>query len=350
MQALDANFQMLWKSQKPFVFFRTPDTEQIQLYFQEDSKTHFDLTFEKDGFVMRSFLETKKVYRIPAEHQLVFDIPTKKNRTVSTSVAIVNDPEKKEQKQAHKKLVQKALDTINAGVLKKVVLSQKITVAIPNPKWMSFFLNLIDSYPNALVYFWHHPETGTWLGATPERLLTVKGQDYQTMALAGTLAFNECKAPNWGEKEMQEQQFVVDAILKGLKDQLPKTAIHCSERYTRRAGNLLHLCTDIHFSHPSILLSELIQNLHPTPAVGGLPKAASLDFIQTHENYDRRFYSGVLGPIGSRVKEVFVNLRCGEIQNQQLNLYVGGGVTAASQVEKEWRELIRKSETLLCCL
>ena len=96
--------------------------------------------------------------------------------------------------------------------------------------------------------------------------------------------------------------------------------------------------------------SELIQNLHPTPAVGGLPKAASLDFIQTHENYDRRFYSGVLGPIGSRVKEVFVNLRCGEIQNQQLNLYVGGGVTAASQVEKEWRELMRKSETLLCCL
>ena len=44
MQALDANFQMLWKSQKPFVFFRTPDTEQIQLYFQEDSKTHFDPT------------------------------------------------------------------------------------------------------------------------------------------------------------------------------------------------------------------------------------------------------------------------------------------------------------------
>jgi isochorismate synthase len=346
MQALDANFQMLWKRQKPFVFFRTPGAHKIQLYFQEDSKTHFDPAFEKEGFVMRSFLETTTVYQIPSEHQLFFDVPEKKTHKTSRFVASTNEQEK----QAHIKVIQKALDAINAGVLKKVVLSQKIAVATPNPKWMSFFLNLIYSYPNALVYFWHHPETGTWVGATPERLLTVEGQDFKTMALAGTLAFQKGKEPRWEAKEMEEQQFVVDAILKGLEDQLPKTPIHCSERYTRQAGNLLHLCTDIHFSHPSISLPELIQNLHPTPAVGGLPKAASLDFIQTHEGHDRRFYSGVLGPIGRTMKEVFVNLRCGEVQNEQLNLYVGGGITAASQLEKEWMELMRKSETLLRCL
>jgi isochorismate synthase len=92
----------------------------------------------------------------------------------------------------------------------------------------------------------------------------------------------------------------------------------------------------------------MLQLLHPTSAVCGMPKEESLAFILMNEGYNREFYSGFLGQVNFRDEtHIFVNLRCMQIFDTSAYLYAGGGITAHSQPQKEWQETIYKMQTLL---
>jgi len=95
-------------------------------------------------------------------------------------------------------------------------------------------------------------------------------------------------------------------------------------------------------------LGDFVAELHPTPAVCGLPKNLADDFIKENEKHDRKYYSGYLGPwkLNQEVN-LFVNLRCMEITCDQFVLYAGGGITSKSIPEREWEETIQKAKTLL---
>ena len=345
MSAFESIFRMLWRVRKPFVFFRTPGSERIQLYFQEDSQNHQTTSLNAAGFVMRGFTQKDSYWYIPAEKSMFFD------RSIGKPFCSKNirlHPSESE-KTDHITLVQKAIEAIAQTSLQKVVVSHRFDCAINNLDLVSLYLELERQHPEALVYFWHHPQTGSWIGATPERLLTHTGDKLQTMALAGTLPNKETPVP-WTDKEKEEQQLVVDAIILGLEKIYPRSAIKCSERYTKAAGHLVHLCTDIEVANATSDLQRAIEILHPTPAIAGLPKVESLIFLANNEGYDRRYYSGILGPIAKDEKQLYVNLRCAEITDDNLGVYVGGGITAASQPENEWEEILRKSETILRCV
>ena len=87
--------------------------------------------------------------------------------------------------------------------------------------------------------------------------------------------------------------------------------------------------------------------MHPTPAVCGFPKDESKAFILENENYDRTFYTGFLGELNVHNQtDLFVNLRCMEIVDKQVNLFIGCGITKDSIPEKEWEESINKSMTM----
>ena len=346
MTAANAIFDLLRESQKPFVFFRLPNASQVQLYFQEDFRCHNNENLEQEGFVFKAFDTKKSSYCIPSDKRMTFDWSPEVFKKKTTP----NLATKFENKEEHISLINKVQDCIRKGELKKVVLSKKVSVPIQNPIGFDYYLKLLSAYPDGMVYFWNHPETGSWIGATPEKLLTVDESHYHTMALAGTLVYKEGEEPNWTDKEIEEQQFVVAAIEEGIATSFPGVTVERSERHTKKAGNIQHLCTDIRFSTGSLAMTDIISVLHPTPAVGGLPKQASLDFITKNEGYDRQYYSGVLGPVTLDQKELFVNLRCGQLRDSFFDIYVGGGITAASQSEKEWEELQRKSETLLSWL
>ena len=345
MPAFESIFRMFWRVRNPFVFFRTPGSQRIQLYFQEDSQNHQTTSLDLAGFVMRGFTQKNSYWYIPAEKSMFFDRPID---TPLGSKNIKLHPSESE-KINHMSLVQKAIDAIKKTNFEKVVVSHRFDCPVSHLDLVSLYLNLERQHPEALVYFWHHPQTGSWIGATPERLLTLEGDKLQTMALAGTLPKEEIPLP-WTDKEKEEQQLVVDAIVSGLEKIYPRTAIRCSERYTKAAGHLVHLCTDIEVANATADLHRAIEILHPTPAIGGLPKAASLSFLANNEGYDRRYYSGILGPITKDEKQLFVNLRCAEITDDHLGIYVGGGITAASQPKNEWEEILRKSETILRCV
>lgn len=204
------------------------------------------------------------------------------------------------------------------------------------------FHQLCEKYPDAFVYLLSCEKLGTWVGATPEYVLERSGLEIYTMALAGTK-----KNPDdeWTEKERLEQDYVtqfIEASLKNIKVDNLKTI----GPYDYQAGPVTHLKTDI-YAETEIGTLELALFLHPTPAVSGLPKLESIELIQTHEKHDRSIYTGMLGYYSEHSCSLYVNLRCAQIHKNKIYLYLGGGYTKDSIVEKEWDETENKSRTLL---
>jgi isochorismate synthase len=167
----------------------------------------------------------------------------------------------------------------------------------------------------------------------------------ETVALAGSMAFSDELV--WGEKEKQEQQFVSDYILEKLKKSGLKN-IESSSPYTIKAGKLAHIKTDIKAEIGNLKFSDIAQVLHPTPAIGGLPKHKALTLINNTENHKRAYYCGYLGFENLNNENHFwVNLRCMQLINDKFAIYVGGGLTKDSIPEKEWEETTLKSSTML---
>ncbi|MDR2207067.1 MAG: chorismate-binding protein [Flavobacteriaceae bacterium] len=247
-----------------------------------------------------------------------------------------------ETKEEYLQKIEKTIDFIKENNLGKLVVARKKFVDIQNINIPKTFLNLCENYPSAFVYFFN--ENGeNWIGAFAEILgkFNKKTSEFETMSLAGTLPLNE----TWSEKEKSEQQCVTDYILDVLKKYDLKPEL--SETFDHISGNIKHLRADFKVKMNAEYFDDLISELHPTPAVCGFPKELCKKAISELENFDREFYCGY-----SRIETeegiyCFVNLRCGKIYENRAELFVGGGITAQSSPEKEWRETELKSEALL---
>jgi isochorismate synthase len=113
----------------------------------------------------------------------------------------------------------------------------------------------------------------------------------------------------------------------------------------------VHLCNELSVKVQNIDTKALLNKLHPTPAVGGIPIEEGKRFIAKHENLDRAYYTGFMGPvIGDDQMDLFVNLRCAQLIPEGLVLYVGAGIILDSDPEKEWEETQNKAKTLLAAL
>jgi isochorismate synthase len=226
-------------------------------------------------------------------------------------------------------------------------------------------LKLIQFYPEAFTYIWFHPEVGFWAGASPETLIKTYRSQLETMSLAGTKRVEESR--EWTAKERDEQQIVTDEIESALQPFVSR--LNISETYIDRAGELLHLRTDLKAHYKNTNFGDILKALHPTPAVCGLPKEKAFQFLQANESYDRQFYTGFFGELNmpretqrsartknqenqayksiARTSNLFVNLRCMSYSDNTINIYVGGGITKDSNPEDEWVETQHKSKTML---
>ena len=246
------------------------------------------------------------------------------------------------------------IHAIKKGEYEKVVLSHvKLYPGNYFSELKKIFHILCAAYPNAFVYLFRF-RGHCWLGATPEPLLCAHDNELYTVSLAGTRSYTEANTylENWNSKELKEQDYVTTYI----EDVLEKHKINDYKKlgpYTKRAGRLLHLRTDFRFSLEAAgnKIPSLINALHPTSAVCGMPMEKSLRFIKSLEKHHREYYAGYLGPVGiDRQLRLFVNLRCMKVLNNQLALYVGGGITSDSVAQEEWEETEIKADTLLSIL
>ncbi len=255
---------------------------------------------------------------------------------------------KETSKEDYFKLFNTFKKSLDSGKFDKLVLSRvKNIEAAKNFDIVELFQKINHHYPDPFNHISYTPQSGIWLGATPETLLSITSGKARTVALAGTQKKNLSSEYKWEEKEIEEQKFVVNFVRNILEKEIPASSIQTTNE-TIEAGEMVHLKTNFNFSSKEIKnLTALINNLHPTPAVCGLPKEEAKQFILQNEVHDRVYYTGFLGPLNlNQQTHLFVNLRCLNFSENKLSLYLGGGLTKSSIREKEWEETELKATTL----
>jgi len=322
----------------PFVAYNKPNEKKVIAFFQKNDTIFTTKDYQEKGFVFAPFDDKNDSILMPLEFSdFLEEEKTIKKHKLKTAFSIDEGS-----KELHIKRIDKGIKAIEDHNFKKVVLSRKEIISL-SIDVTTVFEKLLNAYENAFVYIWYHPKIGLWLGATPETLLRIKESLFETMSLAGTQVYRGNEPIVWKAKEIDEQQLVTDYVLQKLE--LVCKSVTASEVTTVKAGSLLHLKTIIKgelINDPS----ELIRVLHPTPAVCGFPKNESKEFILKNEGYHRSFYTGFLGELNMPNSELYVNLRCMEIEKEIVNIYVGGGITIASDSEKEWNETVAKTNTM----
>lgn len=364
-----------------FALWRLPDdqTKNLILSFSADPlEPKAILEDLSAGFIFAPFDKTKSRYFLKADLRFSFSAgtlneapdagqtssqhwlnevvakasgKTKKNFFYQVSTAGTDSV-----KDRYEQLVKKGIDQIEAGTFEKIVPSRSKHVDLPEAfDVIETFQKLCDAYPNAMISFVSIPAAGTWIGASPELLIqTENNHIFKTVALAGTKPFEpgtNIRNVAWTQKEIEEQALVCRYIISNFKkirlreydEQGPKTIL---------AGNVMHLKTtftvDMKETNFPQLGSVMLQLIHPTSAVCGMPLEESLTFLKENEGYDRGFYAGYLGPVNINHNIcLFVNLRCMQLTGGQAILYAGAGVTADSVPESEWEETEIKLNTLL---
>jgi menaquinone-specific isochorismate synthase len=194
----------------------------------------------------------------------------------------------------------------------------------------------------------------TFLGATPEQLIRKRGLEIRTEAVAGSISADDATAAARlleSEKDIREHEFVVSEILR-LLGPLTSELSAAPRREVHRLRTVLHLRTPIvgKLREASHVL-ELVGRLHPTPAVGGVPTRAAIEFITQHEPVERGWYTGPVGWFDATGDGRFVvALRSGVVSGAHADLYAGAGVVQASNAPSEFAETRWKLAALLGAL
>lgn len=347
----------------PFAFYRLPGTNVVKVIAQHNSVLN-KVTFDKStsnakGFLFAPFQEDEQFYKVLIKPEVFCEeknLP-KLNFAKQKIVFKVKGEKKIKLKETSKtqyqSLVQKIKKEISNKHFEKVIAARVVKKKQPEGfNAVKLFQNLCSKYPQAFVSLVCTSEFGLWIGASPEILLSANKKEFKTYALAGTKA-NTPKTLKaaWGHKEMQEHTIVSRYILKSFSA-ITKTKPRITGPETVVAGNLLHLRTTLQYKAvKGLQWQKIVESLHPTPAVAGLPKQKAIDFILKNERTSRSFYSGYLGLVNMDAEtNLFVNLRCMQVLKSKLALYVGCGITADSVPQNEWKESKLKSETLLAAL
>ncbi len=253
-------------------------------------------------------------------------------------------------------IVGRAVSDISAGRLEKVVLARSVELVGPVDLdcWLA---RLRDRFPGCAV-FAQQIEGATFFGASPERLVSVDGATVETSALAGSRPRGTDRASDqalaeelWNSvKEQNEHRFAVNHLREGLRaagvDLDP-------DRPTEvlRIPGIQHLHTPITGRRPKgIGILDLVEGLHPSPAVAGTPTPAALEWIADHEGLDRGWYAAPVGWLDTEGQGEFrVGLRSAlhSADTDTTTLFAGGGIVGRSLPSDELQETRTKLGALL---
>ena len=256
------------------------------------------------------------------------------------------------------------LDNIRAalrsGEYQKIVAARRATVELEHPiEDSSFMARVWAAYPDCIHYAIRRPSS-TFFGATPETLFRKQGRRLETHALAGTTRIKDDPASDStrdiaalqsSQKDLDEHRYVVKKIASGLAPLTTKIT-HAPHPETRQVRNLIHLQTPISAELlPRTTVFDLLEALHPTPAVGGFPAREAAQWIANNEPLARGWYSGTVGWIDANGDGEFaVSIRCGVLTPQRAYVFAGAGIVEASDTAAEYAETAAKMWPILRAL
>lgn len=252
--------------------------------------------------------------------------------------------------------VNSALRLIAKNQLNKLVVAHAIDVVSRFPfQHIQSLHHLRQRHPDSYVFSTSSGRGRSFMGASPERLIRIQERLFVTDALAGSAARGRspdedadlAKGLINSEKEQREHQVVVDFICQSLAKfgLVPAFAAPT----LLKLPNIQHLHTPIQADLPRELQPlELLAELHPTPAVAGMPRSIACDQIRAHESFERSLYAAPLGWIdGQGNAEFIVGIRSAMIAGCHARLYAGAGIVAGSKPDRELAEVKLKLQVLL---
>lgn len=246
-------------------------------------------------------------------------------------------------------------DRLTGPTIEKAVLAGECHLELTEvPPIGATVAGLIRRHPECWVFCHAPAEETVFLGATPERLATVQGQELKTVALAGTIARGDTGAEDASlrnellarESDRHEHANVVGDIVARIGG--ASEAVRVDERRIRTLSDVQHIETPIRATlRDGVGLLDVAGRLHPTPAVGGRPRASALALIRQVESIDRGWYAapiGILDPDGNGT--LAVGIRSARIDGRLATLYAGNGIVPESDPDEEWEELLLKYQAI----
>ncbi|MEJ0030772.1 MAG: chorismate-binding protein [Bacteroidota bacterium] len=358
---------------KAVSLWRLPDQQERNVIICSNviniDPDHFSVEDSQPGFVVSRFDRQAQKLFLPAEIHLKINngeikqhkgapIPDTFKPTSKLKLHFIPIPEAHAEltSEHYQQLVADGVDAIDNGLFQKVVPARRQSFPVPEEiDILDVFDRLCEQHPQALITLVSTPQTGTWMGASPELLVNVNSKFiFKTTALASTQVYQpgtDLKTVLWNQKEIEEQAMVTRYIVNSC---FKKVRIREYEEIgpkTFRAGNLLHLKTDFIIDMVATNFMQLgtvaLRLLHPTSAVCGMAMEPALKFLKDREGYDRELYTGYWGPVNvDQETHIYVNLRCMRAGQTEAILYAGAGVTIDSVPALEWEETVNKMNTL----
>jgi isochorismate synthase len=245
---------------------------------------------------------------------------------------------------------------VGRGRLDKVVMARRVDLGADRPLDPTTTLRRLaaggrgDPSPGARLtstVFAFARNGRTFLGSSPERLASLHGRQFRTMALAGTTARGADALEDGAmgaallasEKDREEHAVVVGMLRETLAPLVDELALPRVPRIVRSA-RLQHLLTDAEGTlRDGMGLLDVVERLHPTPAVGGWPTEAALDLLDEETDLDRGWYAGPVGWIDATgAGDMAVAIRSGLVSGCDASLFAGCGIVADSEPDREWEE------------
>ena len=259
-----------------------------------------------------------------------------------------------------KSIIDIAKSRIKNGEFNKIVLARELGLKPPTDPAPTQMLNYLrNEYPTCYTFMVRMNKFSTFLGSTPEKLVALRSTFMLTDGLAGTISRGKTATEDTilerkllqSDKDLHEHGFVVEAIGSRLKD-ITHNIHFPNQPGIRKYPNVQHLYTPISASlNKDVSPLEIVEKLHPTPAVGGHPRELTIQHIQSLEQIDRGWYAGPVGWLNTHGRGEFcVAIRSGLIQENYARFYAGCGIVSDSDPQSEWNETNLKLIPMLSAL
>ena len=227
----------------------------------------------------------------------------------------------------------------------KTVISRVITEDNVHIDYISLAVRQFQCYHDTFRFMYFTPQTGAWLGTSPELLLDFdkESNNFSTMSLAGTRKGTIDE--EWDDKNVIEQNYVAKYIAETLTER--NISFRIKHERDVRFEPVTHICDVFSGNIENGDYIGLIDSLSPTPALCGFPLKDAVKHINKLEAHSRRCYGGYIAFETGRRFIAHVNLRCMNFGKTSYSVYAGGGITRNSIPEQEWNETENKCVTLL---
>ncbi|MGE5680129.1 MAG: isochorismate synthase [Bacillota bacterium] len=252
--------------------------------------------------------------------------------------------------------VKKAIEIIESDKVKKVVLSRKVELELNRePDLTSIIKDFRQKYPGCYLFMFHSGKS-TFFGASPEKLIKLDNGWIEADALAGSAPRGQNDAEDKeleekllnSEKDNNEHNAVKEYLVKLFSSISDEVHYEQSPRI-KKIKNIQHLWTPIKAKlKPMQKIFSILENLHPTPAVCGVPKSEAMHIIKRLEEYPRGLYAGILGWFNFNGEGEFtVSIRSALIKGKKLYIFAGGGIVEGSDPANEFKETELKLNPIL---